>query len=90
MLGLAGQVQKQGTAANLVAERLEGPSGLLASLGSRDQPRHLSRDVCIRELRLGSAIKVPTRDFQRCGGCMRTPGLEQGPRLDEVNSRADP
>jgi error-prone DNA polymerase len=64
MLGVMGRVQKQGEVIHLVAERLEDLSGLLASVGSKDQPGHKPRDIYIRDLRLGSGIKLPTRDFR--------------------------
>ncbi|WP_191059475.1 error-prone DNA polymerase [Geminicoccus harenae] len=64
MLGVSGRVQRQGEVIHLVAERLDDLSGLLASIGSRNQPGHPSRDADIRDLHPGSGIRVPTRDFR--------------------------
>jgi error-prone DNA polymerase len=64
-------VQCQGEVIHLVAERLVDLGELLRSVGERDQPAaggdelgRKPRDIYIPDLRLGSGIKVPTRDFR--------------------------
>ncbi|WP_191060017.1 hypothetical protein [Geminicoccus harenae] len=57
-------MQRQGKVIHLVAERPEDLSRLVASLGSRSPPGYKPRDIYIRELRLSSGIKLPTRDFR--------------------------
>ncbi len=47
-----------------MAEQLEHLGGLLAIVGSRSQPRHPLWDIYVRDLRLDSGIKLPTRDFR--------------------------
>jgi error-prone DNA polymerase len=71
MIGVEGRVQCQGEVIHLVAERLVDLGELLRSVGERDQPAaggdelgRKPRDIYIPDLRLGSGIKVPTRDFR--------------------------
>ena len=85
-----GKVQREGDVIHLVAEHMEDLSGLLQSVGDRDEPFPLQagrgdqarsggggfdsrepkslgrspRDIFIPDHRLGSGIKVQTRDFR--------------------------
>jgi error-prone DNA polymerase len=87
MLAVRGRVQREGEVIHVIAHELADLSGLLRSVGDRDEafplfqgrgdearhgggpdPRDLlgskPRDIYIPDLRLGSGIKVPTRDFR--------------------------
>ena len=71
MMAVEGRVQREGEVIHLVAERLVDLSELLRSVGEHDQPAagesglgRKPRDIYIPDLRLGSGIKVPTRDFR--------------------------
>ena len=64
VLGVLGRIQKWGTVVHVVVERLDDLSRPLARIGLRRQPGHPPRDIYVRDLRLGSSIKVPPRDFR--------------------------
>jgi error-prone DNA polymerase len=76
MLACRGRVQREGEVTHVIANRLEDLSGLLQGVEERDaaaplgplEPTGLggrpARDIYIPDLRLGSGIKVPTRDFR--------------------------
>ena len=66
-----------------MAERLDDLSGLLASIGLRNSPRHPPRDIYVRDLRLGSGIKVPTREFAEEEGDVDAP-VERRPASGEA------
>ena len=63
MIACHGQVQREGSVIHVVTDRLEDLSGLLRSVGERDAELK-PRDIYIPDLRLGSGIRVPTRDFR--------------------------
>ncbi len=62
MIACYGTLQREGDVVHIVVERLEDLSGLLSSVGARQGLK--TRDIYIPDLRLGSGIKVPTRDFR--------------------------
>ncbi len=77
MIACHGRVQREGAVIHVIAERLEDLSALLRQVGQDALLRHQggldaqetavtgpSRDIYIPDLRLGSGIKVPTRDFR--------------------------
>jgi len=91
MIACHGKLQREGEVIHIIADRLTDLSGLLRSVGDREDdfplragrgdearraptpdPRgegagpggRTPRDIYIRDLRLGSGIKVPTRDFR--------------------------
>jgi error-prone DNA polymerase len=76
MIACHGRVQREGAVIHVVTDWLEDLSALLRQIG-RDAPpvqgepepheaaiTGPSRDIYIPDLRLGSGIKVPTRDFR--------------------------
>ncbi len=58
MVACHGRVQREGAVIHVVTDRLEDLSTLLRGIGTP------ARDIYIPDLRLGSGIKVPTRDFR--------------------------
>ncbi len=57
MIACHGRVQREGEVIHVVTDRLEDLSDLLRGVGE-------PRDIYVPDLRLGSGIKVPTRDFR--------------------------
>ena len=92
MIACHGRLQREGEVIHVITDRLEDLSGLLRSVGERDEALPLRhgrgdgatnpgmrnsrdgpgagpggrkiRDIYIPDLRIGSGIKVPTRDFR--------------------------
>ncbi|WP_043343040.1 error-prone DNA polymerase [Belnapia moabensis] len=76
MLACRGRVQREGEVIHVIANQLEDLSDLLRGVEARgtaasSDPREASRlsgrparDIYIPDLRFGSGIKVPTRDFR--------------------------
>ena len=64
MVACHGRVQREGAVVHVVTDRLEDLSGLLRGIGREGDAAARARDIYIPDLRLGSGIKVPTRDFR--------------------------
>lgn len=78
MIACQGRVQREGEVIHVMAERIDDLSELLRSVGETANPvgsgpraragtgpgSRPARDIYIPDLRLGSGIKVPTRDFR--------------------------
>ncbi|MBV8615614.1 MAG: error-prone DNA polymerase, partial [Acetobacteraceae bacterium] len=67
MIACHGRVQREGAVVHVVTDRLEDLSALLRGIGQDTREGDAvgrARDIYIPDLRLGSGIKVPTRDFR--------------------------
>jgi error-prone DNA polymerase len=72
MMGIRGRVQREGEVIHVIVKEVEDLTGMLQGVAQRegsqdnaaDPAVHRVRDIYIPDLRLGSGIKVPTRDFR--------------------------
>jgi error-prone DNA polymerase len=72
MMGIRGRVQREGEVIHVIVKEVEDLTGMLQGVAQRegdqsnasDPAVHRVRDIYIPDLRLGSGIKVPTKDFR--------------------------
>jgi error-prone DNA polymerase len=72
MMGIRGRVQREGEVIHVIVKEVEDLTAMLQGVAQRegsqddvqDPAVHRVRDIYIPDLRLGSGIKVPTRDFR--------------------------
>jgi error-prone DNA polymerase len=72
MMGVRGRVQREGEVIHVIVQQVEDLTEMLRGVGQReggpgdatDPAVHRVRNIYIPDLRLGSGIKVPTRDFR--------------------------
>jgi error-prone DNA polymerase len=72
MMGCRGRVQREGEVIHVVVQQVEDLTEMLQGIAQRDGGQgdatdpalQRARDIYIPDLRLGSGIKVPTRDFR--------------------------
>jgi error-prone DNA polymerase len=72
MMGINGRVQREGEVIHIIAQKVEDLTKMLQGVAQReggqgetaDLAVNRVRDIYIPDLRLGSGIKVPTRDFR--------------------------
>ncbi|MDJ0391055.1 error-prone DNA polymerase [Roseomonas sp. E05] len=72
MMGCRGRVQREGEVIHVIVQQVEDLTEMLQGVAQREGGRgnaadlavHRARDIYIPDLRLGSEIKIPTRDFR--------------------------